>query len=249
MKSFVFYFLVLSSFLINQSFAQEGITLCGGSPVSNQVTTPFVDPFVQLASNETFSLQHDLPLPFTYQNNKGEMISFKTKEGKDGNAYFVKSKTESKKYLFVFHEWWGLNDYIKREADKLSSDLEDVNILAIDLYDGKAADSREKAQDLVKAVEEERAEEIIKGALEFSGRNARVGTIGWCFGGGWSLKAAIIAGSHTVACVMYYGMPVDDVDDLKKLKTPVLGIFAEKDKSITPEVVEEFEENMDEAEE
>lgn len=67
--------------------------------------------------------------------------------------------------------------------------------------------------------------------------------MGWCFGG-WSLQSALIGGKQTVGCVMYYGMPEKDVAKLKMLKSDVLGLFAEQDKSISPEIVAQFEKNM-----
>ena len=84
-------------------------------------------------------------------------------------------------------------------------------------------------------------------ALQEAGINTPVATIGWCFGGGWSLKAAIFAGDQAEACVMYYGMPVRDTSALKGLSAPVLGLFAKQDEWITPEIVKEFEKNMNEA--
>lgn len=233
---------------MNNLFAQQVSTeCCVAKNIESSLSA--TSQFAMLGSDEVFRDKHEVPLPFTLHEKKGKMISFKTKERNKGQAYFIKSKKKSDNYLFVFHEWWGLNDHIKEEAERLHKDLENVNVLAIDLYDGKVADTREEAMELMDGVEDERAESIIKGAIEFASKNARIGTIGWCFGGSWSLQAAIIAGSHTVACVMYYGMPEDDVEDLKKLQAPVLGIFAEKDESITPEIVEKFEEDMDEAEE
>jgi carboxymethylenebutenolidase len=91
---------------------------------------------------------------------------------------------------------------------------------------------------------EERIRAIIKGALDYAGSKAKVGTIGWCFGGGWSLQTALMAGKQTSACVMYYGMPETDVEKLKTINGPVLGIFAKKDGWINPEKVKEFEANM-----
>jgi hypothetical protein len=79
-------------------------------------------------------------LMFTLENPAGSMVEFATIDGKQGRGYLVKSANpKSKKYIFLFHEWWGLNDYIKREADKIAADLKDVNVLAIDLYDGNVA--------------------------------------------------------------------------------------------------------------
>jgi len=79
--------------------------------------------------------------------------------------------------------------------------------------------------------------------MGFSGSGSDIATIGWCFGGGWSLKASIHLGTQGAGCVMYYGMPVPNAVDLAPLKADVLGIFAKQDKSITDAVVLKFKEN------
>jgi dienelactone hydrolase len=73
---------------------------------------------------------------------------------------------------------------------------------------------------------------------------AMLASIGWCFGGGWSLQEALLGGKQTVGCVMYYGMPEKDVARLKTLNSDVLGIFASQDKWISPEVVARFKKDM-----
>ncbi|MBE0557169.1 MAG: dienelactone hydrolase family protein, partial [Proteobacteria bacterium] len=88
---------------------------------------------------------------------------------------------------------------------------------------------------------------IISGAIGYAGKDARIGTIGWCFGGGWSLQAALMAREQAKACVVYYGMPESNPDKLVDLSAPVLGIFADKDAWITPEVVKNFSEAMKKA--
>src|SRR5204862_5007124 len=69
------------------------------------------------ASNKDFIAAHEDPLPFTYTEGKGSMISFATPDGKQGSAYMISPAAKTNQVLFVFHEWWGLNDYIKREAE------------------------------------------------------------------------------------------------------------------------------------
>lgn len=197
-----------------------------------------------LAMNESFAKAHLEPAPFTLANPKGSMVTFKTPDGKDAQAYEVKAPHETNNIVFVFHEWWGLNDYIKQEAEKLQAELGNVNVYAIDLYDGKVASTREDAQKLMGAMTETRSKAIISGAVEMVGKKANIYTIGWCMGGAWSLQAALIAGKQAEGCVMYYGMPEQDLAKLKTLNTDVLGIFASKDKYITPEVVKTFEANM-----
>ena len=100
---------------------------------------------------------------------------------------------------------------------------------------------------MTQRVQEERAKAIIQGALAFAGREAKIATVGWCFGGGWSLKAAVQAGKQGEACVLYYGMPVQEKEALAALNAPVLAIFAEQDQWITPEVAENFKNLASEA--
>ncbi len=196
-----------------------------------------------LATNEDFSGSHDAPLPYTYAG-EGKAIEFKTPDGQTGKGFEIKSATPSDKYLFVVHEWWGLNDYIKQEAAKFAKDLPGVNVIALDLYDGKVATTADEAGKLMQAVKTDRAQAIIKGGLQYAGPKAQVASIGWCFGGGWSLQTALLAGPQAKASVMYYGMPEKDVAKLKTLNTDVLFIFAKQDQWINQEVVNLFQKDM-----
>lgn len=219
--------------------AQDGITTC---------LTPATQSFNTFASNEKFNNDHPEPLPYVHRSEIGKMIKFKTSDGKTANAYLLESQVDSDDYLLVIHEWWGLNDHIKKISEKYYSELGTVNVLAIDLYDGKIADTREKASEYMGKVDDKRARAIIKGALDYAGNSSEIATIGWCFGGGWALQAAMMAGSEAQGAVIYYGMPEKDIERIKeKINFPVLGIFGTKDDWITPEVVSNFEKNMKEA--
>jgi carboxymethylenebutenolidase len=203
--------------------------------------------FTSFGGQKEFKDAHQVPADFVLKDAKGKMITFDTKDGKPANAYFVASPKKSEKYILVFHEWWGLNDFIKREADELQSKLGNVNILAIDLYDGNVATNRDDAAKYMQAAKPERDMDIISGAIKFVGKDAQVGTIGWCFGGGWSLQASIMLGKQGKACVMYYGIIKNTPETFKDLNAPVLGIFAEKDGWVTPAVVSNLEKNIKEA--
>ncbi|MBC5773800.1 dienelactone hydrolase family protein [Pontibacter sp. KCTC 32443] len=222
-------------------FAQEKMNCC--TKPTADVTTQFA----MLTGNKNFQMKHENPLPFTLENQKGKMVTFKTLDGKTGKAYEIKAAKKTDNYLLVIHEWWGLNDYIKQEAERLATELGNVNVLALDLYDGKIATEREKAVEYVQSVTAKRGIAIINGAIAYAGKDPDIATIGWCFGGAWSLQAAIEAGSKGEAAVIYYGMPERDVERLKNLKAPVLGVFAKQDNSITPEIVQEFEQKMKQA--
>ncbi|MCB0761241.1 MAG: dienelactone hydrolase family protein [Flavobacteriales bacterium] len=199
--------------------------------------------FCMLASDHSFVAAHDEPVALSYEA-LGADITFPVEGEEDARAYIIRTARPSTNYLFVFHEWWGLNDYMRREADGLYSELGEVNVICIDLYDGEVATDRNHAAQLMQGANEDRIRAIIDAALYYVGPNAWVATIGWCFGGGWSLQATLMASKHAAGCVMYYGMPEKSVEKLSALQAPVLGIFASKDGWITPEITQEFEQNM-----
>lgn len=198
------------------------------------------------ASNKDFQMSHALPKAYKHISLVGgTMVNFAAPDGQNANAYLIKAKKKSNKYLLVYQEWWGLNDHIKKQADKFYSDLgENINVMAVDMYDGKVATTREDAGKYMGSAKPERLESIIKGAIAYAGKNAKFASVGWCFGGGLSLKSALLEGKQALGCVIYYGMPLKDVEQLKTLKTDVLGLFAAREQWISPAVVKEFEENM-----
>ena len=201
-----------------------------------------------LASNKKFQKTHAIPKEYHHVSKAGgKMIEFSTPDGTKANGFYIEAAKKSDITLIVFQEWWGLNDHIKREAEHFYSTLGNVNVLAIDMYDGKVATTREDAGKYMSGANPARLESIIKGAIDYVGPKAKIATVGWCFGGALSLKASILAGKQAVACVMYYGMPVKDVEQLKLLNTDVLGLFAGREQFISPKVVAEFEENMKKA--
>ena len=198
--------------------------------------------FASFAENPEFRKAHPDPLPFDGEFT-GALVKFPVSGGADAGAYLVKSRKKTDKYLLLCHEWWGLNDYVKKEADMWSKELK-INVLALDLYDGKVAQNSDEAGKYMQGADPKRLEAIIAAAGIYAGPTADFRTMGWCFGGGWSLKAALILKDKVKKCVMYYGMPETDVEKLKTLSTDVVLIHPTQDKWITGEVVAEFEKNM-----
>lgn len=101
--------------------------------------------FANFSRDKAFVATHLDPEPFTLSNPVGKEISFKTPDGKTGYGYEIKAEKPTMNYVFVIHEWWGLNDYIKQEAEKIAKSLGNVNVIAIDMYDKKLATTRDSA--------------------------------------------------------------------------------------------------------
>src|ERR671923_1230003 len=177
----------------------------------------------------------------------GESISLPV-QGGQANAYVARPKAKAKGALLLLHEYWGLNDWVKSMADRLAND--GYLALAVDLYKGKVATDPKEAQALMANKDEQwgTAVEVAGLAwLKSNGGGAKTATLGWCMGGGESLKASLADPKDVDATVIYYGLPVTDVEKLKTLRGPVLGIWAKKDGWITPDKVKAFDEALTKA--
>ncbi len=199
------------------------------------------------ASTPAFAALHPSVKNVLPENLLGKMMSFDAADGKQANAYFIASKKKTNKYLIVIQEWWGLNDNVKMESDKYYTDLGDVNVIAVDMYDGKVAATPDSAMKLMRSADMGRMTAIIQGAIKYAGSKASIYSVGWCFGGMWSLQTAILAGPQAKGTVMYYGRPETNMDKLKSIQCDVIGFFGNLDQSPSPAMVNDFEKNMKEA--
>ena len=176
-----------------------------------------------------------------------ETVSLTTPGGREVSAALaVPAKVPAPAVLLV-HEWWGLNDQMKTMAMEFAK--EGFLALAVDLYEGKIAIDPTTAQALRDAVNPAKAIETLDVWVVWLKKDSRstgkIGTVGWCWGGGWSLNASIA--NPVDATVIYYGDLERSTDDLEGLKGPVLGHFAERDQWINKEMVDAFEARMKQA--
>ena len=173
------------------------------------------------------------------------MINFKRPDGKECSAFYVEPAAGSQAPgIVVIQEWWGLNDQIKSVAAELAD--QGYVALAADLYDGKVTTDPGQAQALMEAMDPAKATDILASWIDWlkghGGGNGKIATIGWCFGGGWSLNASLAA--PVDATVIYYGRVDQPAEKLGSLKGPVLGHFGEKDQWINHKMVSGFETAM-----
>ena len=171
-------------------------------------------------------------------------VSLTTQGGQQaGAALALPAKTPAAAIVLI-HEWWGLNDQIKTVAAELAR--EGYVALAIDLYGGQVADTRDGARALMQAVDGAAATDTLVSWIAWLRKRGdttdRIGTVGWCFGGGWSLSASIAAAVE--ATVIYYGRVNHPPASLTSLEGPVLGHFATRDQWIDREMVGGFENAM-----
>jgi carboxymethylenebutenolidase len=148
--------------------------------------------------------------------------------------------------IIVIHEYWGLNDWVKEQASKLAD--QGYVALAIDLYRGKVATTPDLAHELMRGVPEDRAKRDLHAAFEFlqsqpNVKKDRIGAIGWCMGGGYSLDVALQEPA-LAADVINYGHLATDPEAIKKINAPILGQFGGQDQGITPDDVHKFEAAM-----
>jgi len=145
--------------------------------------------------------------------------------------------------LIVIHEWWGLNDNIRQAAERLAG--EGYMTLAVDLYRGENAANPKDAMRLMNQLNDQgdAGRENLVAAYDYLAnvmQAERIGVIGWCLGGRWSLQAALQLPTQLAATVIYYGGVTDDKKQLATLQMPILGLFAGDDPVVPPETVTAF---------
>jgi len=148
--------------------------------------------------------------------------------------------------LVVIHEWWGLNDWVKQQADRYAD--QGYVTLAIDLYRGRVATTPDEAHEIMRGVPEDRAQRDLLAATAYLRsqdfvNGKRIGVIGWCMGGGYALDLAIADPKLKVAVINYGHLATDDAT-LKKIHASILGIFGGQDRGIPPADVKKFEKQM-----
>ncbi|NJN29453.1 MAG: dienelactone hydrolase family protein [Synechococcales cyanobacterium RM1_1_8] len=146
--------------------------------------------------------------------------------------------------LIAIHEWWGLNDNIEAVSQRLAG--EGYSVLAVDLYGGELAEAPDQARSLMQGVmaDPEPAQENLRQAYEYlinQQQATGVASIGWCFGGAWSLNTALLLPEQLDAAVIYYGRLQTDPEVLAPLQMPIAGFFGGLDQGIPVADVKAFE--------
>ena len=177
---------------------------------------------------------------------KTETVSYKSGDETVSGYLALPDGAGKHPAIIVIHEWWGLNDWVKEQAQKYAA--QGYVALAVDLYRGKVATNQDEAHVLMRGLPDDRGMRDLEAAFTYlSSRpdvNAgKIGSIGWCMGGSWSLKLAVDQ-PKLAACVVNYGWLPSEPALVAKIKAPVQGNFGADDQGIPPKDVKAFEAAM-----
>jgi carboxymethylenebutenolidase len=173
----------------------------------------------------------------------GSNVTFTSSPG-DGSGYLALPAGAGKHpAIIVIQEWWGLNDWIKQQADRFAS--QGYVALAPDLYRGRVATDANLAHELSRGLPQDRAMSDLRGAFNYLAARRdvdakHIGVIGWCMGGGYAIDFAL-AEPRLAAVVMNYGHTVTDPAKIASLHAPLLGNFGGADRGIPAADVQAFD--------
>jgi carboxymethylenebutenolidase len=161
---------------------------------------------------------------------------------------YLSEPSDSRRYpgIIIIHEIFGLVDHIKNIADRFA--MEGYAALAVDLFEGKTVSKLEEGRDLMGKFTQEKILGDLNGAFnQIKKLNSvspkRIGSIGFCMGGGLSLLFACHH-KELAAAVVFYGRNPTPIDQVKNLSCPVLANYAGADMSISPSDIQLLKENM-----
>ena len=170
----------------------------------------------------------------------GRMVEFPS-NGRTTQGYLATPAQGKGPGVLVLQEWWGLVGHIKNVCDRFAA--AGFSALAPDLYHGQVADEPDAAGKLFMALNIGQAEKDLAGAARYlSGQSstAKIGAVGFCMGGQLALFAGCLE-PNIGAVVDFYGIHPNVKPDYSRLAGPVLGLFAEKDTFVTPQVARDVE--------
>lgn len=163
-----------------------------------------------------------------------------------GHFAFPSDMLEPVPAVVIVHDWWGLNEHVRSEANRIAA--AGYIVLAVDLYGGEVVTTPEAARaKMIDVLENpELVESNLRQALEFVdvAGAPQVATLGWGLGGGWALDASRLFPGRVAAAVIYYGQVSDNEARLADIDAAVLGFFGERDRGIKIDSVRQFEAAM-----
>jgi carboxymethylenebutenolidase len=178
----------------------------------------------------------------------GEMVTFPS-NGSQAEGYLAKPASGGGPGVIVIQEWWGLNANIKDIAERFAK--EGFVAVAPDLYHGQVTAEPDEAGKIMMAMNIGQAAKELTGAVDYlvgldATTGSKVGSVGFCMGGGLSLYLASLK-PEIGACVIYYGVLPGTQPDLAKVQASLLGHYAENDAFASPDAARALEKQLKDA--
>ena len=150
--------------------------------------------------------------------------------------------------IIIIQEWWGLNDHIKDIAQRFAR--EGYVALAPDLYSRlgyKVTKDPNEAAKLMESLSSQAALRDLNAATNYLKQQSfidgtRIGVVGFCMGGTFSLMMAT-HNSDVKAAVSFYGK-VPPVETFRYQLCPVLYHYGAKDGWVTRQEVERLQQGL-----
>lgn len=168
---------------------------------------------------------------------ESSMVEFRGGNASRKTLGFLARPKQSGRYpaVIVIHEIWGLVDHIKDVANRLAH--EGYVALAVDLFDRKTMSKLENGRKIRQTLTEEKILGDLNGGFNYLKtlecvKPNRIGSIGFCMGGGLSLQLAC-RNPELAAAVIFYGRNPTPIDMVQNIRCPILCNYAGADMGIT----------------
>jgi carboxymethylenebutenolidase len=131
--------------------------------------------------------------------------------------------------VVLVHDWFGVSSFYTNAVERLAK--QGYCVVAVDLYNGRAATTHDEASALLGALDADVAGEKIDAAIKSLGdRPRKIAVMGFSMGARHALAAAL-RNKSVRATVLWYGDTTKDRDRLGNLSGPVLLVAGSKDGS------------------
>jgi carboxymethylenebutenolidase len=236
-SSFLSTFIFGSAFGQTEMLTQDGINDNDNTLGNNNTVAYSFNIYNNSNSQESQNVLRNSPVNYHENNNSTGYLVY---------PELANNTQQQLPAVIMIHEWWGLNEDIKNQADILAR--EGYVVLAVDLYQGEVATTSDRSRELSSSVRNNPASAIdnLQSAVNYVKSlqivdGNRIASLGWCFGGDWSLQLAVNSSEDPLAAtIVYYGRPVTDAASLSNIHWPILGIFGDQDQAIPVESVKQF---------
>jgi carboxymethylenebutenolidase len=164
-----------------------------------------------------------------------EKVTFFSKRGGgEASGLLFGYPSAGSKGVVLLHEWWGLNDYVIETAQK----IQDAGfvVLATDVFRGHVYTEPKQARENMMTMDYDAASHDVLATVRYLKALGcgKVAVIGFAFGASLSLAAAALHADSDVidAVAPHCGVPRPNIADVSKIKCPVQGHYAAKDKVV-----------------